>query len=120
MEVYGKVYRKADANRWVCVSNIDPIIFGEIAVEETDDQLIVAEKILQCVNKLGCYNHPSRTESFLSQDMIQILVEFVDKEEFESKLIACGKPDRPLYRRGGMEFLSDVACATRLPLFNER
>lgn len=119
MEVYGKVYRKAKANRWICVSEIEPIVFGEIAVKETDDQLIVAEKILEGANKLGCYDQPSRTDSFLAQDIIHILVEYVDKEMFVSKMILWGKPDRPLYRKRGMDFWSDAARATRLPFFDE-
>ena len=120
MEVCGKVYCKMNANCWVCVSHIDPIILGEIAVEETDDRLMVAEKILEGANKLGCYNRLSRTESFLAQDIIHLVVEYISKEMIESKMILWGKPDRPWYRKSGMEFWSDVACATTLPLLNGR
>lgn len=119
MEVCGKVYRKATANRWVCVANIEPILFDEITVEETDDQLVVAGKILECANKLGYYDQPSESEIFLAQDMIYVVVGFVDEAKFESKMILWGKTDKPLYRKGDVGFWSDVTRTTGIKLSDE-
>ena len=119
MEVYGKVYRKGTESRWIYTSGM-PEICNEIDIDAEDHQLSVAGKMMDWLEKLNLYEKALKTERFLANDMIFIVVEFTDKEGYLSKLILWGDPDRPLYRKGGMEFWSDVDNATKLPMLNER
>lgn len=119
MEVYGKMYRTGNEDRWICISEM-PEIFNKIDIDDEDHQISVVEKMLDWLSKFKLYEKALKIESFLAPDIIYIVVEFVDKEGCLSKLILWGKTDRPLNRKDGMEFWSDVNRTAGVSLGDKR
>ena len=101
MELHGRVYRKVNDGRWMRIAEV-PELFNEIVVDDTNDQVAVAERMRLWAIEWSQSNRPLRVDEYLDDNLIIVTIDYDDRDERESRLIVWGKSDVPLVRRGGV------------------
>ena len=90
MLLHGRLYRKVNDDRWMQISEV-PELFNEISISDTNDQIVVAERMENWAMDFLNHIQLLRFERLLSSDLIIIIASFKDQEGFDDRLVLWGQ-----------------------------
>ena len=113
MLLYGRLYQKVTDDRWMQTSEL-PELFNEISISDTNDQIVVAERMLNWATDFIKPIQLLQIERLLAPDLIIIVASFTNPEGRDGRLVLWGKSDVTLIRKGDQSYWDDVKAAAEL------